>query len=148
MDREAIMKIIPHRHEMLMLDGIIEWDPEKKFILGFRDVREGDYWTRGHFPGNPMLPGVLIVESAAQLMAILYKLAVPGVKDRVIAFGGIDQVRFRGVVRPGDRVILAGQGVAVGSRACRSMTWGWTDGKLVYEGFVLGVPIPGRPPES
>lgn len=146
LDRDQIMHIIPHRHEMLQLDGIIHYDAAESVILGYRELREDEFWTRGHFPGNPMYPGVLMVEAAAQLSVVGYKLFVPAVKDRIVAFGGIDSVKFRGIVRPGDRVVLACQGIQFSSRACKSKNWGFVGEKSVFEATILGVPIPSQKP--
>ncbi|HLG43150.1 MAG TPA: 3-hydroxyacyl-ACP dehydratase FabZ family protein [Planctomycetota bacterium] len=144
LNRDQIMQLLPHRHEMLQLDWIIQVDRERSLILGFRDLREVEFWTRGHFPGNPMYPGVLMVEAAAQMSVVGYKLFIPSLKDRLIAFGAIDEVKFRGIVRPKDRVILVCQGIQFSSRACKSKNWGFVNGGMVFEATILGVPIPGR----
>jgi 3-hydroxyacyl-[acyl-carrier-protein] dehydratase len=140
-DTAQVMEIIPHRDEMLLLDGIHHVDTGKKIIIGYRDIKEGEFWTRGHFPGRPMFPGVLMIETAAQLCAVGFKLFVPEVRDRIIAFGGIDNVRFRGQVGPGKRMTIAVKGDKVSRRACRGPSWGWVDGQVVFEATILGIPV-------
>jgi 3-hydroxyacyl-[acyl-carrier-protein] dehydratase len=90
-----------------------------------------------------MFPGILIVEAAAQLSVVAFKLLRPEARDKIIAFGGLDAVKFRGIVRPGDRVILGCQAYAKGSRAIRGLNWGYVDGRLIFEGQILGIPIDG-----
>lgn len=146
MTREQIMQIIPHRFDMLQLDGIIHHDAGASLILGYRDVREDEFWVRGHFPGNPMYPGVLMVEAAAQLSVVAYKLFIPAVRDRLIAFGGMEGVKFRGIVRPGERVVLVCQGIQFSTRACKSKNWAFIGDEPVFEATILGVPIPSGNP--
>lgn len=66
-DIEAIRAIIPHRYEMEQLDGIIKFDPENKIIVGYKDISHNEFWVRGHIPGRPLMPGVMMLEAAAQL---------------------------------------------------------------------------------
>src|SRR3954469_21716695 len=108
-DRQGIRAVNPQRYEMEQLDGIALLDPERRLIVGYKDVRADEFWCRGHMPGEPLLPGVLMCESAAQLCSyyITQYTELVG-RDHFVAFGGLDDVRFRSVVRPGDRLVLVG----------------------------------------
>jgi 3-hydroxyacyl-[acyl-carrier-protein] dehydratase len=104
LDSAAIRRTIPHRAPFLLVDQILELEPSKR-ILGTRDVRMDDPWLSGHFPGFPVMPGVLIVEALAQTAAVLmmYDQDMPG---KFPFFAGIDKARFRRPVVPGDRLHL------------------------------------------
>src|SRR4051794_37322062 len=106
-DRAAIRRVNPHRFDMEQLDAVVLLDPERGLIVGYKDVRPDEFWVPAHFPGRPMLPGVLMCEAAAQLgsyYAVALRVIEP--ETQMLVFGGLENVRFRGVVRPGDRLVL------------------------------------------
>jgi 3-hydroxyacyl-[acyl-carrier-protein] dehydratase len=100
-----IEALIPHRWPFLMVDRIIEYDPEAKRIVGQKAVTATEWFFQGHFPGMPVMPGVLQVEALAQTMGV-YVAKQPGFGDRIGLFAGIDACRFRRVVSPGDTLRL------------------------------------------
>ncbi len=100
LNKEDIKKIIPHREPFLMVDEIVEVKPGKN-ITGIKHVREDEYYFKGHFPGNPIMPGVLMVEAIAQVGAVSL-LMLPENKGKLALFAGIDKVRFKKLVKPGD----------------------------------------------
>lgn len=138
-DMETIRTVIPHRHEMEQLSGIIKFDPEHKIIIGYKDVSDKEFWIRGHIPGRPLMPGVLMLEAAAQLCTYYYKKTTQD--DRFLGFGGVDKVKFRGKVVPGDKLILIAKNKELRSRRAIFDTQGVVDGKLVFEGVVIGMVV-------
>ena len=102
--REQIEQILPHRDPFLLIDEVVELDPGKR-VVARRAVRAEDPWFAGHFPGRPVMPGVLIVEARAQTgaLAVLFEEANRG---KIAFFAGIDDCRFKRVVEPGDVLTL------------------------------------------
>ena len=110
-----IEALIPHRWPMLMVDRIIEYDAEAKRIVGIKGITATELWAQGHFPGLPILPGVLQVEALAQTMAV-YVAKQPGFGDRIGLFAAIDETRFKRIVVPGDVLRLEVTMEKLGSR--------------------------------
>ncbi|KRM06477.1 (3R)-hydroxymyristoyl-ACP dehydratase [Liquorilactobacillus ghanensis DSM 18630] len=104
LDVTQIQKIIPHRYPMLLIDRITELEPGQRAV-GLRNVTAHEEVFNGHFPGNPVMPGVLIIEALAQTGAVAL-LSMPEFKGETAYFGGIKNAKFRKVVRPGDTLIL------------------------------------------
>jgi len=148
-DIEEIRRVIPQRYEMEQLTAIVKLDPEERLIVGYKDVRDDEFWVRGHMPGFPLMPGVLMCEAAAQLCS--YFMVTQGYNTGdFVAFGGMDKVKFRGVVRPGDRFLIGGRAVEIriGRRAIFHCQ-GVVNGQIVFHGDLIGVPFSmkgGRPP--
>ncbi len=137
--------IIPHRHEFALLSGINKIDTEKGFAVGWKDVRNDEFWCRGHFPGFPVLPGVLIVEAAAQLAVVYYRLTVGKGAKGTFFFGGIDEVKFREAVQPGTKLMLVAVPEELKVRRSRFKCQALVDGKIAYEGTIFGILGPEGP---
>jgi 3-hydroxyacyl-[acyl-carrier-protein] dehydratase len=97
--------LIPHRWPFLLVDRIVEYDPEAKRIVGIKGVTATEWFFQGHFPGLPVVPGVIQVEALAQTMAV-YVAKQPGFGSRIGLFAGIDDCRFKRVVSPGETLSL------------------------------------------
>lgn len=140
-DRTAIRAINPQRFEMEMLDAIILEEPSEKLIVGYRDIHADDFWTRGHFPGQPMLPGVLMCEAAAQLCSyyiVSQKVNDPG---SMVGFGGMENVRFRNVVRPGERLVLVAQATRLNRRQSTFNVQGFVGSNMAFHADIIGIAL-------
>jgi 3-hydroxyacyl-[acyl-carrier-protein] dehydratase len=142
-DQEAIRRSNPQRFEMEQLTAIVHLDPEEKLIIGYKDVSADEFWVRGHMPDYPLMPGVLICEAAAQLSSF-YCSQVRLHSEGFIAFGGMEDVRFRGQVRPGDRLVLIGKGQRLHRRHTIFECQGFVGSNMVFHGKIIGVPIVGQ----
>lgn len=136
---EDIRRINQQRFEMEHLDAITHLDVPTLSVVGYKDVRADEFWVRGHVPGRPILPGVIMLEALAQLTSFYIGTAVPDVG--FIGFGGVDGVKFRQTVVPGQRLVLLGKGVEIRSRRAVFDTQGWVDGKLAVEARITGVKV-------
>jgi 3-hydroxyacyl-[acyl-carrier-protein] dehydratase len=139
-DQEAIRKVNPQRFEMEHLTAILHIDPSQHLIIGYKDVRPDEFWARGHMPDYPLLPGVLMCEAAAQLCSYYIKTQKLMQGD-FIGFGGLDAVRFRAPVRPGDRLVLIAKGKKVDRRQTICNVQGFVGKTMVFHADVVGVPL-------
>ena len=135
--QEEIYSWNPHRFEFQMLDGIFFADYENGTSAGYRDIRSDEFWVRGHIPGRPLFPGVLMIETAAQLVS--YYAMTAAKRHDFIAFAGVDGVRFRGQVVPGDRLIMIGKMLELRPRRCIGATQAFVGDEMVYEGTITGM---------
>ena len=139
-DKDALRAANPQRFEMEQLDAIVFMDTETHRVAGYKDVRDDEFWVRGHMPGYALFPGVLMCEAAAQMLS--YHMVAAGVKQSdYIVFGGMENVRFRGVVRPGDRFVLVGQGMRVDRRQSKFHVQGFVGATLVFSGDIIGMAL-------
>ncbi len=106
-DKEAISRVNPQQFEMQQLDGVLWFDKENMLVLGYKDVTDREFWVRGHIPGRPLMPGVIMIESAAQLLSFFVN-KVLGI-EAFIGFASIDSAKFRSTVMPGQRLLLLGK---------------------------------------
>jgi len=138
LSKRQIYEMLPHRHEFQDLDGICLYDVAGKRIIAFVDISPQDWWVKAHVEGRPLLPGVLMLEMAAQSSAVLAKLA--GNND-FLGFGGVEQCKFRDTVVPPARLYLLCVGVDYRSRRIISNVQGVCDGRLVFEAQITGLTI-------
>jgi 3-hydroxyacyl-[acyl-carrier-protein] dehydratase len=140
-DKEKIRSAIPHRYEMEQIDAILAFDKDARLIIGIKNVRSDEFWVRGHIPGRPILPGVLMVESAAQLASVFSSLMGINSNDKFMGFSGIDKVKFRGQVVPGDKLIVIIKCNDLNTRRAVFETQGIVNGKMVFGGIITGMMI-------
>jgi len=139
-DQEAIRQVNPQRFEMLQLTAIVYIDPSQHLIVGYKDVGHDEFWVRGHLPGYPLLPGCLMCEAAAQLCSY-YIVSQNLLSLDFVGFGGLESVRFRAPVHPGDRLVLVGKGKKVDRRHTVCGVQGFVGQTMVFHADVLGVPL-------
>jgi 3-hydroxyacyl-[acyl-carrier-protein] dehydratase len=133
--REQIEELIPHRHPFLLLDEVVELIPGER-CHARRLVRADDWWFAGHFPGNPVMPGVLIVEALAQA-GVVTALSHPANRGKLILFAGIDKVRFKRVVTPGDTLDLEVEVTMARSAVGRGRVRATVDGDTACRGELM-----------
>jgi 3-hydroxyacyl-[acyl-carrier-protein] dehydratase len=130
-----IQKLIPHRWPIMMVDRIVDYDPSRGYIRGEKSVTATEWFFQGHFPGLPVMPGVMQVEALAQTMAI-YVAQQEGFGDRIGLFAGIDECRFKRTVQPGDRLSLEVTMEKLGKRFGRGKAVASVDGEVCCEGMI------------
>ena len=140
-DRDGIRRANPQRFEMEQLTAIIQVDLENKLVIGYKDVTPDEFWVRGHMPDYPLFPGVLMCEAAAQLASFLTTQLGVFETGSFIGYGGIEDVRFRGQVKVGDRLILVGKGIRLHRRQTIFECQGFVAGNMVFHGKIIGVPL-------
>ena len=135
---QEIMKILPHRYPMLLVDRILEID-EGKRIVGLKNVTANEQFFQGHFPGAPVMPGVLIIEAMAQCGAVLFLRSIPDRDKKLFLFGGVDKARFRKPVVPGDQLIFECEVLQQRSSTVKIKGVARVDGAVVAEAEMLSI---------
>lgn len=138
---EDVRSVNPHRFEMEQLSGVVYVDRENHGVVGFKDVSHDEFWARGHMPDFPIMPGVLLCESAAQL-ACFYSRKFDVLGGDYLGFGEMSDVCFRSPVLPGSRLILLVKTIRLKrGRFGRFDFQGFVNDRLSFEGSMIGVPI-------
>ena len=136
-DIQAVMEKLPHRYPFLLVDRIIKLIPDDK-IVALKNVTINEPFFQGHFPGKPVMPGVLIIEAMAQAGGILaYETAPSEKRNRLIFFMGMNKVRFRKMVLPGDQIILEAKILKFRSKVAKMAGTATVDGQLVAEAELM-----------
>ena len=129
---EEIMKTLPHRYPFLLVDRILEME-EKKRIVGLKNVTINEPFFQGHFPGHPIMPGVLIIEAMAQVGGILLMGQIEGYESKVVYFMSLDNVKFRRPVKPGDQLRFELDVLQIRGMVCKMRGVARVDGEVVCE---------------
>jgi 3-hydroxyacyl-[acyl-carrier-protein] dehydratase len=143
-DQEELRRVNPQRYEMEHLNGVVHIDRERHVLVGYKDVRADEFWVRGHMPDYPLLPGVLMCEAAAQLCSY-YVVTAGLLHGDFVGFGGLENVRFRGTVKPGDRLVLVAKGLRLHRRQTIFNVQGFVGATMVFHADIIGVPLKRGP---
>jgi 3-hydroxyacyl-[acyl-carrier-protein] dehydratase len=136
LDTIGIQKILPHRYPFLLVDAILEMEPQKR-IVGIKNVTITEPFFQGHFPGKPVMPGVLIVEAMAQTGGLLLLKEVPDRERKLLYFVAIDDVRFRRPVVPGETLRIEMNVVSWRLSMCKLTGQASVNGELVAEATLM-----------
>ena len=138
LDSQAIQQLLPHRYPFLLVDRIIELVPRER-IVGIKQVTIGEPFFEGHFPGAPVMPGVLVIEALAQAGALLVMRELESHDRKLPFFSGIKEARFRHPVVPGDTLVLEVTALRIGTRVQRMRGLAKVDGQTVAEAEITCV---------
>jgi 3-hydroxyacyl-[acyl-carrier-protein] dehydratase len=139
-DIVEVRRYNPQRYEMEQLTAICFEDPDRHICVGCKDLGPDEFWARGHFPGAPLMPGVIMCEAAAQLAS--YYAGKYHAIDGMVGLGGLEEVRFRDVVRPGNRFVIVSR-LLKSRRAITTCEFQcFVNQGLVCEGILKGVALP------
>ncbi len=144
LDIVEIMDILPHRYPFLLIDRVVEVVRKTRIVV-IKNVTVNEPFFQGHFPGFPIMPGVLIVEAIAQAGGALLLTEFPDRHEKLVLFTGIENARFRRPVVPGDQVRLEVEVIQWRPRAVRMQGNAYVDGKLVCEAMVMCQIVPRQP---
>lgn len=135
LDIEEIRQILPHRYPMLLVDRILELEPER--IVGIKNVTANEPFFAGHFPDFPVMPGVLIVEAMAQVAGVLVLREIPDRANKLVFLAGVDNAKFRRPVLPGDQLRIEMKVVKKKASVAKMLGVATVDGAVVAEVEVL-----------
>lgn len=139
-DIASIMEIMPHRYPFLLVDRITELEPGKR-VVGIKNVSINEPFFQGHFPGHPIMPGVLIIEAMAQVGGVLLLSSVEDPRGKLVYFSGIDAARFRQSVLPGDQLRFELELLKLRGPLCKMRGTGWVGDTLVAEADLMSTVV-------
>jgi 3-hydroxyacyl-[acyl-carrier-protein] dehydratase len=142
LSEEKLRSVLPHDHEFRLVDGICYLDAEGTVAVGYKDWDANPWWARGHIPGRPIMPGVLMIEGCAQVATVLVKISPDGWDpERFIGMGGVDGARFRQMVTPPARVYFVAVASRRSSKIAKFKTAAYRGMELAMEMELVGVQL-------
>ena len=139
-DQDAIRQVNQQRFEMEQLTAVVYVDPSQHIMIGYKDVRDDEFWVRGHMPDYPLLPGVLMCEAGAQVGGY-YIAKHKLLQCDFVGFGGMDNVRFRSGVYPGERLVIVSKLSKLHRRQVITNVQGFVNKVMVFHADIIGVPL-------
>ena len=136
LDVNGIQKILPHRYPFMMVDAILEMERHKR-IVGIKNLTYTEFWFPGHFPGKPVMPGVLIIEAMAQCGGLLLLQEVEDRANKLLYFAAIDECRFRRPVVPGDQLRIEMEAVSWKLNVCKLRGRAAVNGEVACEATLM-----------
>lgn len=138
---KEIMELIPHRYPFLMIDKVLELDPEREYIRAVKQVSINEPYFQGHFPGNPIMPGVLIIEAMAQTGAVYLKKVFPECKEKLFVLAGLENVRFKSPVYPGDTLVIEAEKFKRKGHIIRTTVTAKVEQKVVAQAEIIAAMV-------
>lgn len=136
--QDEIYTRLPHRHEFRLLDGLVYRDNQATSAVAFINIQDDGFWVRGHLPGRPLFPGVLMIEAAGQLAAYMAG-EVKGYSNKFIGLGGVEKAKFRDTVVPNCRMYIAMVPIEIRARRIICATQGMVNQRIVFEAEICGM---------
>jgi 3-hydroxyacyl-[acyl-carrier-protein] dehydratase len=141
LDIQEILGLLPHRYPFLLIDRIVEFEPTKR-LVAIKNVTINEPFFQGHFPGYPIMPGVLVVEAMAQAGGVIMMHEIPDRDKKLVVFTGIERAKFRRPVRPGDQLRIEVEVLSMRSRAGRIEGNAYVEGKLACQATLTCQVVP------
>jgi 3-hydroxyacyl-[acyl-carrier-protein] dehydratase len=138
---QEIMDFLPHRYPFLLIDRVVEFEPAKR-LVAIKNVTMNEPFFQGHFPGLPIMPGVLVIEAMAQAGAIIMMTEMPDRETKLAVFTGIEKAKFRRQVTPGDQLRIEVEVLAFKSRVGRMEAKALVDGKVACQAILTFAVVP------
>jgi 3-hydroxyacyl-[acyl-carrier-protein] dehydratase len=138
---QEIMDFLPHRYPFLLIDRVVEFEPAKR-LVAIKNVTMNEPFFQGHFPGLPIMPGVLVIEAMAQAGAIIMMTEMPDRETKLAVFTGIEKAKFRRQVTPGDQLRIEVEVLAFKSRVGRMEAKALVDGKVACQAILTCAVVP------
>ena len=136
---DGIRKVNPQRFEFEQLTAVNKFLMDEGLIIGHRNIGHDEFWVRGHFPGRPLLPGVLMLECVGQLCTFYYQSVID--REAILGFGSADKVKFRGTVVPGDDLLIIGRMITLRRRTASFVAQALVGDQIVFECQIIGVVV-------